>query len=391
MKLKVAIVGCGKIADQHLLAARRIPDCEIIAVCDRELLMARQLGERFGVANLFSDVEEMLEAVSPDVVHITTPPQSHFALAKTCFELGAHVYLEKPFTVTAAEALKLIEMAKARNLKITAGHNYQFTPEMIEMRNLVANGFLGGRPVHVESHWPYDLGDASYAGALLGNKNHWVRKLPGQLFHNLISHGVARLAEFLDDNITDVVVLSHQSWLLRKAGDEETQDELRVLIRDSVGTTAFLCFSTQIKPGLNLFRLCGPKNSLTVDLSSGTLLKNEAKACKSYLTYFIPPFRNARQHFRNGAANVLNFIRGRLYQDFGMKVLIEQLYNSIREQKAPPIPYREILLTAEIMDRIFQQLNSVRPDDLQASSRWQNEIRVNHFSKERGIPHPQNA
>lgn len=389
MKFKVAIVGCGKIADQHLLATRRIAGCEVVALCDRELLMARQLGERFGVTQIFSDARNMLEEVSPDVVHITTPPQSHFALAKTCFEAGSHVYLEKPFTVTAAEAAELVETALSRNLKITAGHNYQFTPEMIRMRKLVADGFLGGRPAHIESHWPYDLGEASYAAALLGNRNHWVRQLPGQLFQNLISHAVARLAEFLDDEITDIVVLSHQSPRLRNVDSGETKDELRVLIRDTIGTTAFLCFSTQIKPGLNHLRLCGSKNSISVDISSGTLVRNEGKAYKSYLTYFIPPFKNARQHFRNGWSNFAQFARGRLYQDFGMKELMEQFYNSIRERKAPPIPYREILLTSKIMDAIFEQTASGTA--ALASAEWQNEIRSNHLGEERGILHRQNA
>ena len=47
--LRIAIVGCGKIADQHVQAIRRIPGCQIASLCDREILMAKQLGERFGV------------------------------------------------------------------------------------------------------------------------------------------------------------------------------------------------------------------------------------------------------------------------------------------------------------------------------------------------------
>src|SRR5438105_11255715 len=109
--LHIAVIGCGKVADQHVQAIHRIADCEIVAVCDRELLMAKQLGERFGVSACFSDLREMLDAVSPDVIHITTPPQSHFALAKQCLESGAHVYLEKPFTITAGEAEALIQLA----------------------------------------------------------------------------------------------------------------------------------------------------------------------------------------------------------------------------------------------------------------------------------------
>jgi predicted dehydrogenase len=350
--LRIAIIGCGKIADQHVLAIRRLANCEIVAACDREELMAGQLAERFGIAGVFSDVSKMLQTISPDVVHITTPPQGHFALAKECLEAGAHVYLEKPFTVTAAEAEALIKEAESRNRKITAGHNYQFLPEMIEMRKLVAEGFLGGKPVHLESHWPYDLGSATYVAPILGSRDHWVRQLPGQLFHNLISHGVARLAEFLED-VTDVVVLSHQSSRLKSLGGQEVQDELRVLVRDISGTTAFLSFSTQIKPGLNFFRICGGKNSLVLDLAAGELIRCEGKSYKSYLTYFVPPLKNARQHFKNGLSNIVNFLRGHLHQDSGMKELIERFYQSIRDQGAPPIPYREIILTARIMDEIF--------------------------------------
>ena len=357
MTLRLAIIGCGKIADQHLLAFRRIGGCEVVALCDRELLMAGQLGERFGITACFSDAAEMLRTAKPDVVHITTPPQGHFSLAKQCLEAGSHVYLEKPFTVTAPEAEELIALAKNKNLKITAGHNYQFTLEMLEMRRLVAQDFLGGKPVHLESHWPYDLSDASYVGPILGSQTHWVRQLPGQLFHNLISHGIAKLADFLGDEVK-VTAHAHQSARLKSLNGQEVQDELRVFLRDENGTTAFFCFSTQIKPGLNYLRLCGPKNSLLVDNSSGSLIRHVNKPSKSYLAFFLPPLRNARQHLRSARVNFFNFLNGSLHQDSGMKELIERFHQSIKTNGAPPIPYREIILTARIMDEIFAQIKT---------------------------------
>lgn len=354
--LRVAIVGCGKIADQHLLATRRIADCRIVAACDRELLMAQQLAERFEIPECFSDLAEMLRATRPDVVHITTPPQSHFPLGKECLEFGSHVFLEKPFTVTAAEAEALIRLAESSGLKITAGHNYQFTLEMLEMRQLVSGGFLGGKPVHLESHWPYDLSDATYVGPLLGNRTHWVRQLPGQLLHNIISHGIAKLAEFLDENLTEIVAQGSQSPRLRDLGGEDILDELRVLIRDRRGTTAFFCFSSSIKPGLNELRVSGPVNSLVVDHRSGSLIRNSNRAFKSYLTYFILPLMTATEYLRSAQTNVTSFFRRRLHQDAGMKELIERFYESIRTGGEPPIPYREIALTARIMDAIFAQI-----------------------------------
>jgi predicted dehydrogenase len=353
--LHVVLVGCGKIADQHVQAINRISNCRIVALCDREPLMAKQLGERFGICKCFSDLQEMLRAVRPDVVHITTPPQSHYLLAKQCLECGTHVYLEKPFTVTASEAESLIRMAQRRDLKITAGHNLQFTPETLEMRQLLEQGFLGGNPVHLESHFSYDLGDTTYVGALLGNRQHWVRQLPGQLFHNIISHGLAKLAKFLDDEIIEIIAMAGQSSRLRALRGEGILDELRVLIRDKMGTTAFFSFSTEIK-GLNQLRIYGPAGSLTADVITGSLIRNTNRSYKSYLTYFIPPLKNARGHLRNARCNVIRFLGRRLYQDLGMKELIERFYRSIRKGGPLPIPYREIILTARIMDEIFAQI-----------------------------------
>ena len=353
--LKIAFVGCGKVADQHVHAVHRIPDCQIVAVCDRELLMAGQLAERAGIPQSFSDVQEMLRSSSPDVVHITTPPQSHFSLARKCLEYGSHVYLEKPFTITADEAESLIQLAQARGFKMTAGHNYQFTLEMLEMRRLVERGFLGGKPVHLESYWSYDLGDISYVGPVLGNRSHWVRQLPGQLFHNIISHGIAKLTEFLDDELTEIVATADQSPRLRSLGGAGVLDELRVLIRDKNGTTAFFCFSTQTK-GVNQLRIYGPANSITADIITGSLIRHEGRSYKSYLTYFVPPLKIAREHLRNARINLTSFLSQRLHQDFGMKELIERFYNSIRKGGPLPIPYREIILTARIMDEIFAQI-----------------------------------
>ncbi|MEQ1849959.1 MAG: Gfo/Idh/MocA family oxidoreductase [Chthoniobacteraceae bacterium] len=358
--LRIAIVGCGKIADQHVQAVHRIGGCGIVAVCDREMLMAGQLAERFEIERHFSDLAEMLAVSKPDVVHITTPPQGHFALASQCLQGGCHVYLEKPFTVTAVEAESLTAQAASSGRKITAGHNYQFTNEMLAMRRLVQKGFLGGKPVHLESHFAYDLGDASYVGPILGSRGHWVRQLPGQLLHNVVSHGVARIVEFLDDELTHIVAVAGQSEKLRSMGGQEVLDELRVLIQDRKGTTAFFSFSTQIKPGINQFRVCGPRNSLTVDIASGTVLRHFNRSWKSYLTYFVPPVLNAWEHLLNAGRNISSFLARKLHQDSGMKELIGRFYESIELSGPPPIPYREIVQTARIMDEIFAQIYADR-------------------------------
>src|SRR5436309_3080827 len=165
--LKVAIVGCGKIADAHVSQIQRIKGCEVVAVCDREPLMARQLYERFPVKRYFSDLTDLLSAARPDVVHITTPPETHFDIARVCLEHGCHVYVEKPVTLRAEEAQIVVDLADRKGLKLTAGHDDQFSHAARRMRALIHDGYLGGAPVHMESSYCYDLRDPGYARAVL--------------------------------------------------------------------------------------------------------------------------------------------------------------------------------------------------------------------------------
>jgi predicted dehydrogenase len=355
--LKVGIVGCGKIADSHVAQIQRIAGCEIVGVCDKEPLMARQLYDRYPIKQHFGDLAELLEKSKPNVIHITTPPQSHFEIAKLCLEWGCHVYVEKPFTLHEDEASKLIALANEKSLKITAGHDDQFSHVARRMRSLVQDGFLGGEPVHMESYYCYEISSVGYAGALLGDKRHWVRRLPGKLLHNIISHGIARIAEFLTGASPQVMAYGYTSPFLKSMGESEIIDELRVIICEGERTTAYFTFSSQMRPLLHQFRLYGPQNGLILDQDSETLIKLRGTRFKSYLEKFIPPAIMAKQHLGNLRTNLRTFLANDFHMKSGMKYLIEAFYESIVEDTPAPIPYREILLTARIMDDIFTQLD----------------------------------
>ena len=359
--LKVGIIGCGKIADSHAAQIRRIQGCEIVGVCDREPLMAQQLYKRFPIKQWFSSVSDLLEQSKPDVVHITTPPQSHFELASRCLEQGSHVYLEKPFTVWEDEARTLIAMAEKRGLKITAGHDDQFSHVARRMRSLVRSGYLGGPAVHMESYYCYEISKSGYAGALLGDKQHWVRRLPGKLLQNIISHGIARIAEFLPGDDPTVMAHGFTSPMLRSMGESEIVDELRVIINDEGRTTAYFTFSSQMRPGLHQFRVYGPQNGLILDQDQETLIKLRGARYKSYAEKFVPPMNAAKQNLGNVATNLKTFLENDFQMKAGMKSLIESFYESIRQNSPPPIPYREIALTAKIMESIFKQLEKQSP------------------------------
>ena len=354
--LKVAIVGCGKIADAHASQIQRIEGCEIVGVCDREPLMARQLYERFPVKGYFGDLTELLRDARPDVVHVTTPPESHFAIASVCLERGCHVYVEKPFTVDEAEAQALVALANERRLKLTVGHDLQFSHVARRMRALVQRGYLGASPVHMESYYCYDLVGDGYARALLGDRRHWVRRLPGKLLQNVISHGLASIAEFLTSDSPRIIAYGFVSPYLRKMDEGEIVDELRVILSEDECTTAYLTVSSQMRPSLHQFRVYGQKGGLVLDHDHETLLKLRGGRFKSYGEKFIPPVIFTGQHLGNLMRNVGTFLARDFHAKSGMKYLIEAFYHAIIRDAPVPIPYRQILLTARIMDAIFHQL-----------------------------------
>jgi predicted dehydrogenase len=364
--LKIALVGCGKIADAHAAAIQRVKTGRIVAACDREELMARQLAERFPVDRTFGDLDVMLTEARPDVVHVTTSPQSHFAIAKRCFEFGCHVYVEKPFTLDAGEAQDLVSLAESRRLKLVAGHDDQFSHVARRLRLEVQAGYLGGPPLHMESYYGYELGHGSYAKALLGDRQHWVRKLPGGLLQNLISHGIARIAEYLQGDKMRVIAQGFVSPRLRDLGERELVDELRVIILDGEQTTAYFTFSSQMRPSLHEFRVYGERNGLILDEDKQTLIRLRGQRYTSFAEQFIPPVTFIGQYSRNWTHNMRLFLARDFHPKSGMKYLIEQFYRSILENGPPPIPYREILLTARIMDCIFEQVAVVSPEDAAA-------------------------
>lgn len=356
--IKTAIIGCGAIADEHAEMIKFINNCQLVGFCDREELMAKNMAQRFGINSYFTDAAKLINDTKPDVVHITTPPQSHFSLGKLCLESGCHVFIEKPFAINYEETRELINLANAKSLKLTAGHNMQYSHVSIKMKKLIEMGFLGGNPVHMESYYGYELGDERGAKALLGDKNHWVRKLPGKVLHNIISHGIAKIADYIDHNEMTVIAHGFTSPLLKKINETEIIDELRVIIHDKNDTTAYFTFSSRISPKMRLLNVYGTKNALVVDENHQTIIRIKGDKYKSYLDQFLPQIETGKQYFGNSIGNMKKFLKKNFHMGHSRKFLTEAFYESINRNTTVPLSYKSILATAKIMDEIFEQLHS---------------------------------
>lgn len=356
MTLKVAIVGCGKIADGHVEEIQKLaPRARVVAACDREIVMAEQLAVRYGIPATYADASVMLMKERPDVVHVTTPPGAHLPLARQCVDAGAHVFVEKPLTLTYAESEELVEYVAAAKKKMTIGYSYHYEPPMNELRDLLARGELG-EPVHVETFYGYNL-DGAFGKALLADAAHWVHALPGKLLHNTIDHALAKMIDFLPDDRPEV----HAFGSVRRAkryGDarDDLMDELRVVIRGQK-TTAYLTFSAHARPVAHFCRVYGTKNTAHADFNNRTVALDKAPTIPSAIGRLVPAFESAAQYLRAGAQNLGRFAGSRFHFFAGLGELISRFYASIETDAPLPISTRDILRVAKMMDEIFEQLD----------------------------------
>ena len=351
-ELKIALVGCGRIADAHVEEILKQGAVRLVAVCDLERLMAEQLAVRYGIPRHYDDFGEMLTTEKPDVVHITTPPQSHFRLATEALNSGCHVFIEKPMTLDSESATLLLDRAERAGRKVTVGYTYQFDPPAEVMRRLIEKGSIG-EPVHVESVYGYNL-SGPYSSAFLHNPDHWVHSLPGKLFHNVIDHCVNKLCEFIVDEDPEIRVSAYSRNGSSSAGDDFA-DELRVIVQGRK-VSGYCTLSAAIRPTAQFLRVYGTKRTIHVDYVTRTVTFDPAATLPSAVGRLLPAFGQARQYWSQAWRNVGWFARSESHFFAGLNRLIALFYDSIRRDGPPPIAYRDILWVSRLTDRIFNEV-----------------------------------
>ena len=263
--VKVALVGCGQIADAHLEQIRRVRSAELVAVCDQQIDLAQQAAARFGVPKVFDDFGDMLETIRPDVLHVTTPPHTHHAIALRALGAGVHVYVEKPFAVNTAEADEIIAAALAAGRLACVGHDQLLDPTWSECRRLVHSGTIG-RVVHVDSYQGYDL-DGPFGRAFANDPDHWLRRLPGGLFQNVMSHALYRITDLAGEDLPRVSA----SWLGEKPLGLPTELRATLLWPDM---TAHLVFSSTARPIRRVAKIHGTRGGVEIDLDAQVIRRD---------------------------------------------------------------------------------------------------------------------
>jgi len=142
---RVAIIGLGGVAQiMHLPALLKTKDVEITAVCDIDFNKAKNVGKKYGVKNIYKDVDLMLkenENLKSAIIAVSTDMHSNVALK--CIDAGLNVFIEKPIARNYKEALKIVEAAEKKNSLLMVGMNNRFRGDIMMQRSFVKAGEIG--------------------------------------------------------------------------------------------------------------------------------------------------------------------------------------------------------------------------------------------------------
>ena len=141
--VKVGVIGYGYWGPNVVRNLQSIPGAEVAAVCDKSSTSRRRVHKNCPGTYVTADAQELVTSPELDAVAIVTPVWTHFELAKSALGNGKHVFIEKPFTSTAAQAEQLINLAVQKNLKIMVDHTFLFTGAVKKIKQLLNEGSLG--------------------------------------------------------------------------------------------------------------------------------------------------------------------------------------------------------------------------------------------------------
>jgi predicted dehydrogenase/nucleoside-diphosphate-sugar epimerase len=332
--VRVGLIGSGKMGIHHLKAIQHVAGATVVGVADPAASPEALKGLIPDDARIFPDARQMLETARPDVVHIVTPPGSHAALGTLALEAGSHVYIEKPFTPTRAEAEALLALAAARGLKVCAGHQCLFeAPSLKALEVLDSIGSL----VHVESLFSFrkvrrTITSVEQAVDILP---HAVYPLVAQL----------RAGSRLADAPIEI-----------KGVDVRTSGDVYALVRLG-DVTGIVIVTLSGRPIEQYQHLIGTNGSLRADYVTGSVVSLSGPGTGPGVLF--TPYRRALQTVGGATRGFSGLILGSHGSYPGLTTLADRFYASIRDNTPPPLSPQSIVDTVDLCERIGVALTDV--------------------------------
>jgi len=336
--LRAAFIGAGQMARHHLNALKRLETPAIVVgVHDHALGRAEEFAALAGT-RVFASTQALLAETRPDVVHVCTPPGAHFEAAYSALEGGAHVYVEKPFALTAGNARALLELARSRRLLVCAGHQL-LRDRAFEA--LVARAADLGALVQVNSHFAFRPVGASVTRA---DTRALVEQVVDILPHPLYTL-VAALERFAP--AADEISLA---WV--HAGPADLHAVLRA--GELVG---HLSVSLRARPVMSSLTLTGTRGSLTCDFVRSIAVGAANPGTEALEKILNPMVEGVQLLSRTAFSLARRILSGGSYP--GLAELIGAFYRAATTGGASPVPPEHLLRVTDLLERLVAKVEAV--------------------------------
>ena len=141
--VQIGVIGYGYWGPNIVRNFSAIDGAKVVMVCDQRSEALGSLKKAFPDIETTTSPEIILKSPRIDIIAIVTPVSTHFELAKKALINGKHVFVEKPFTDSSAQAKELIDLAEQKGLKIMVDHTFLFTGAVRKIKETIDNGVLG--------------------------------------------------------------------------------------------------------------------------------------------------------------------------------------------------------------------------------------------------------
>ncbi len=271
-KIRVAVVGVGFVGLLHIEALRRLGNVEVVAICDS--FNAQKRGRDLYIENTYTDYEEMIDKEKLDFIHVCTPNNSHFEIAKYALNKNVNIVLEKPMTYTIDEAKELYYLSQEKKLICAVNFHNRLYPAPAYIHNIVKKGDIG-EVTSVTGYYVQDwmLYETDYSWRLIVEESGKTRVIAdiGSHWIDLVEYTTGLevdevFADFKTVYETRKKAVGHIESFSTDAADEyedipiDTEDIATLLIRFNNGAIGSAIFSQSV---------AGKKNNIEV-LISGT-------------------------------------------------------------------------------------------------------------------------
>jgi predicted dehydrogenase len=141
--LRVGVIGYGYWGPNIVRNFNALDGAQVSMICDTSPEALKRVQKAFGNISVTSNADDLIRSPAIDLVAVITPVWTHYQLARAALLNGKHVFVEKPFTSKACEAIELIDLAEARHLQVMVDHTFLFTGAVRKIRQLIDEHVLG--------------------------------------------------------------------------------------------------------------------------------------------------------------------------------------------------------------------------------------------------------